>query len=390
MKLHRLPALLAFLSVASLTLTNPSLAQGAATTTPTAAVPAYAAPAAALTSVIDAAARNGFEGVVLVTDIDRVIFERTAGLADRQSGRAHGSSDVWRWASVTKQVATIIAAQLIDEGRLALDNNVASYLGTEALNGDSATRITIRQLLQHTSGLANPNDAPPTNPATTTQIQRPLAASGVTAATPPSANLSATKGLCAAPPKRPPGERMEYNNCDYLVLGAIIEKITGLSFSAVVNQRIAQPLGLAKWGGVETVKGYVDGKSSEAPVRLAGYGAAGAATGSPRDLAALDRALLGDKLLSPAMKAIFWKGEPAYGYAALGVWAFSAPIAGCTQPLALVERRGAIGAVQVRNVLIPAMNKALIVFTNRGDVAFGEIWQGSGLTHDLLSAALCR
>jgi D-alanyl-D-alanine carboxypeptidase len=54
-----------------------------------------------------------------------------------------------------------------------------------------------------------------------------------------------------------------------------------------------------------------------------------------------------------------------------------------------VERRGDIGGVQVRNILAPAKHRALVIFTNRGDFEFGEIWQGSGATFALASAAFC-
>ena len=84
-----------------------------------------------------------------------------------------------------------------------------------------------------------------------------------------------------------------------------------------------------------------------------------------------------------------WTGEPRLGYVALGAWSFPAPLAGCNKPVELVERRGAIGGVQVRNVLAPAIGRALIVFTNSEAVDFGEVWQGKGLSHALLSAAFC-
>jgi hypothetical protein len=55
-----------------------------------------------------------------------------------------------------------------------------------------------------------------------------------------------------------------------------------------------------------------------------------------------------------------------------------------------VERRGDLGGIQVRNILAPGLGRAMAVFTNDATVDFGEIWQGQGLTYDLLSAALCE
>jgi hypothetical protein len=71
------------------------------------------------------------------------------------------------------------------------------------------------------------------------------------------------------------------------------------------------------------------------------------------------------------------------------VWSFPAKLAGCAQPVQLVERRGHIGGIQVRNILIPVRGMAVIAFANSPGTEFGEVWQAKGLTHDLLSAALC-
>ena len=84
-----------------------------------------------------------------------------------------------------------------------------------------------------------------------------------------------------------------------------------------------------------------------------------------------------------------WAGEPRWGYAALGAWAYPAQPAGCSAPVTVVERRGNVGGIQARNLLVPARGLSLIAFTNAADFDFGEVWQGQGFTHDLLAAALC-
>jgi hypothetical protein len=84
-----------------------------------------------------------------------------------------------------------------------------------------------------------------------------------------------------------------------------------------------------------------------------------------------------------------WTGEPRQGFVAPGAWAYPAELPGCAAPVALVERRGAVPGVQVRNLLVPARGVALIVFTPSEGFDFGEVWQGRGFTHALLAAALC-
>ena len=122
---------------------------------------------------------------------------------------------------------------------------------------------------------------------------------------------------------------------------------------------------------------------------MATYGAAGAMEGTARDLLAFNRALLAGRLVSAASRQAMWTGEPKWGYAALGVWAFSTPIAGCAEPVALVERRGYVGGIQARSIIAPARGVSVVMFSNAADFDFGEIWQGQGLSHDLLAAALC-
>jgi CubicO group peptidase (beta-lactamase class C family) len=211
-----------------------------------------------------------------------------------------------------------------------------------------------------------------------------------------SVDAAAALGFCAGAAAAEPGERFAYNNCDYLVLGAVLERATGLPYAALVERQLARPLGLTSVrvpaiGAPpdSPVVGYLASGAAEPPFELGSYGAAGALHGTARDLLAFDRALLAGRLLSPASRAALWAGEPRLGYAALGAWAFPASLAGCAGPVPLVERRGAIGGVQVRNVLAPERGVSVLVFANTEATQFGEVWQGRGFTHDLLRAALC-
>lgn len=341
---------------------------------------------AALERVLAAARRDGFGGTVLVGDADTVLFERSVGLADRARGRPHAPDEVWRWASITKQVTAVLVLQQVDAGRLSLDATIAEVLPD--FRGPAAGKTTVRQLLAHTAGLPNPGDSP-------------AAADDVPAfyRTPPprgrSVHAAAADGYCAGPAKHEPGVRFEYNNCDYLVLGAMLERVTGLSYATLVDRQLARPLGSpglrvrSPGEPADPVVGYLAAGEREPAQDIGTYGAAGALHGSARALLAFDRALLRGELVSAAAREQMWAGDPALGYVALGVWSYPAQLAGCTKSVHLIERRGAIGGVQVRNVLVPDPGIILIAFTNTASVEFGEVWQGKGLTHDLLSAALC-
>jgi CubicO group peptidase (beta-lactamase class C family) len=348
---------------------------------------------ARLDRVVDSAAARGFSGHVLVGAIPAagtsaatppaVLYERVVGLADRARRRPIRADDAWRWASVTKQVTAALVMQQVDSGRIALDEPVTRYLPDFA--GPTGSAVTVRQLLQHTSGLPNPSDTPRDAGMPAFYLGR---GPGV-------GNAAATRGYCATTPKRAPGASFEYNNCDYLVLGAILERVTRRPYASLVRAGIAVPLGLhslrvagAPRDGAP-VLGYEEDGRPEPAFNLATFGAAGALSGTARDLLAFDHALAGHRLVSPSSTAEMWRSDPRLGYAALGAWSFPATLRGCAGAVRLIERRGAIGGIQVRNVIAPERGRALIVFTNSAAVEFGEIWQGAGLSHDLLSAALC-
>jgi CubicO group peptidase (beta-lactamase class C family) len=361
----------------------------------------------ALEQVVRTAESQGFAGTVLVATADSIVYVRAVGVADHASARAHTLDVPWRWASVTKQVTAVLVLQQVEAGRLRLDQSVADVL--PEFRGPTARQVTVRQLLQHTSGLPDPNGTP-AGPDGVPAFYRPAATqpavSGIARARDTqryaarnrreSADRDAALGFCAGAAARPPGDRFAYNNCDYLVLGAVLERVTGLSYAALVERQLAGPLGLASLRVLPRgataptpVVGYLASGAPEPAFDIGTYGAAGALHGTADDLLAFDRALLGGRLLTPASRIALWAGDPKLGYAALGAWVFPATIEGCAAPVRLVERRGAIGGIQVRNVLVIERGVSVIVFTNREAVDFGEVWQRQGLTYALLRATLC-
>lgn len=325
-------------------------------------------------------------GEVALGDAGGSMFDQATGLADRERGRHHRSGARWLWASVTKQVTATLVMQQVEAGRLVLDQPIRAYLPWFA--GPSGDKVTIRHLLLHLSGLPNPNDTKPDAQDVQAFYTETGAATG---------DMARARGFCSGTPVAAPGAGFSYNNCDYLVLGAILEQISGRTFAALVAERIAKPLGLrslklaadkAPHGGGSAI-GYTTGGKRYPPINVATFGAAGALTGTARDLVTLDLALVQGKLLNDASRTILWSGDPRLGYEALGVWSFAAKLRGCAAPVALIERRGDVGGTQVRNVIAPALGRALAVFTNDDSIDFGEVWQGKGLSFDLLSAAFC-
>ena len=322
-----------------------------------------------------------FSGVVMVGEKGETLFATAQGFADREAGRPLSLYDTWRWGSATKMATAILVLQEVEDGSLSLDRTLAEQAPEFA--GEPAGKATLRQLLQHLSGIANPDRGP----ADAAGVPAPFSAD--------SAAKTDARAACAAPAEAAPGARFDYNNCDYVVLGRLLEAKTGKSFCDLFRERIATPAGM-RGAGVppreceETVKGYADAATPEPPVNPAAYGAAGALCGPPRALQAFAAAAMAGKLIGAPMRAEMRKSDAALGYAGLGVWSYEAPLDGCAGPLAIVERRGAVGGIEARLVMAPAIERSLVIFLNRADIPLGEMWTGEGLAYELASAAFCK
>lgn len=330
-----------------------------------------AAEQAAAARVARAAEASGIVGEVLVG------FPTWHASTCRPAKTSCGD-DLWRRASVTKQVVAVLVMQEVASGRIDLDAPVSRYLPT--FRSANAATATVRQLLRHQAGLPNP-DATPDAGGFPSYYTAAFAGS-----------RDPRTGYCAGPVSGPPGGAWTYNNCDYIVAGALLEAVTGRPWQTLVAERIARPLGLRTLGAFptrrRTVTATIDGKP-ELAIRVETFGAAAGLYGSAADLYRLDRALMAGRLLAPAQRDAMWAGDPKLGYMGLGQWAFSARLKGCAAPIRIVERRGEIGGVGVRNFILPDLDRVVIAFTNRGGFDFGEVWQGRGPSFDLLSAAAC-
>lgn len=325
---------------------------------------------------------GGLAGTVLIGRGDRIVYEQAFGTVDPAGGAPHRLGQVWRYASVTKQWTATIAMQEVAAGRLDLDAPIKTYL--PASKAPFADRITPRMLMQHISGLPRTEDSPKGRDDWQEFYLVPPG--------------DARTGLnfCEGPTDRAPPAEFHYGDCDFIMMGAILEKISGKSFARLVRERIATPFGLKSVGlfprRVPTVVGYESGKRESPAFRLENFGAAGALYGTTHDLFRFDRALMTSKLIPDPQRALMWTGDPKLGFAAFGQWAFSSPIKGCgPKPIRFIERRGAIGGVVLRNIIMPELDTVVIMTSNRAeaDALFGEIWQQRGLSHDVLSAAIC-
>jgi len=344
-----------------------------------AAAPSPAVDQAAVDAALDPVMAPG---TVLIARGDTIVYERAFGLVDPTGTVEHQLGQVWRWASVTKQVTATIAMQEVAAGRLDLDAPIIRYLPDS--KAPYAGTITSRMLMQHISGLPRTEEGPVGRDDWSVfySVDRDSPETG--------------RAWCEGPTKRKPGEEFFYGDCDFILMAAVIEATSGKAYGALVAERIAQPLGLQSVGlfprAEPSMPGFAAGKPESTAFRLENFGGAGALYGTTRDLFAFDRALITGRLIPEAQRAQMWDGKPQYGYAALGQWSFSVPLKDCGDtPVRIVERRGFIGGVVLRNIILPDQDMVIIMTSNRAEAeaGFGEIWQQAGITHDVMRAALC-
>jgi D-alanyl-D-alanine carboxypeptidase len=329
-------ALLALAPAASAT-TAATTATGveASRATPVVALPPGVPTDAALQAALDGVVAAGASGIELRVDDGRRTTRLAAGAARLEPRIPMRPDAKVRVGSVTKTFVATVLLQLAAERRLRLDDSLERWLPGLVPGGDT---ITLRQLLNHTSGIFNYTDDEAFIRQLMTDPYRPR--------TP----LELIAVATAHPPLFPPGTGWSYSNTGYVVLGLVVERVTHRPLSAVVRQRILRPLHLRDTFLPDRspaipgyhAHGYVPPTlSDQFPPPLGGpnrwidvahitptwAGAAGALVSTPDDLRRFYRALLGGRLLPPAqladMKAMVEVG-PGFGYG-LGLYTTTTP-----------------------------------------------------------------
>ncbi len=200
------------------------------------AAPAVAAPAdatrATLQRLLDAEHTAGMPGAYGQVRDGRRTYNLATGLADLTTNRPTRPDLRHRVGSVTKTFVATVLLQLVDEHRLRLDDPIGRYL-PQLVGGPVGQQVTVRMLMNHTSGIGNYTNA---------LLSSPQALEGLADTTYEPAQLIAI-GL-GMPSTNAPGARWSYSNTNYIILGQLIAKLTGRPYEQAVQRRILQPLGL--------------------------------------------------------------------------------------------------------------------------------------------------
>ncbi len=255
---------------------------------------------AGIVAALESALANGAPGAMARYSGPDGVRGRAVGVRDRESGAAMDTQARFRVGSVSKTFSGIVLLQLVEEHRLKLDAPVNTYL--EGLLPDN--RITVRHLLSHRSGLADYTDAMfnETVPGFEAVRNRVFSYRELL-------DLS-----LAEPRTTEPGGAYAYSNTNFVVVGMLIEKLTGRPVADAYQRRIIKPLGLRQTTYVHPdtrikgthVRGYLHPDEAGAPLvdsteqTVSWAQSAGAVISSPADLNTFTSALMRGRLLSPA------------------------------------------------------------------------------------------
>lgn len=239
--------------------------------------------------IVDKAVAQGFGGRVVIASGDQVIYDRCAGYSDANEQFPVTEATLFHVASITKYLTAIIILKAAEEGRIGLDQSISSLLPDSSL---AKGKITIRQLLNHHSGLGSSYAA--------------------------EAAFTAEAAISAIGQQPVDAEKIgtfRYSNDGYDLLAIILEQVYAKPYELILKEKITGPAGIAKmigWSEVDKSNPVKVGQPlSELKASLAkrNYGMLGSAglLTTARDLIDLQKAVGREKILNQESLAALHK-----------------------------------------------------------------------------------
>lgn len=203
-----------------------------------------------------AGTENSFSGAVLVAKDGKAIFEKAVGFANEEASVRNKTSTRFNLGSINKSFTSVAIAQLAQQGKLGYTDTIVKHL-PDYPNKAVAERVTIHQLLTHTSGLGDYLDRESLVQAKTLADILPL--------------------FVNQPLAFEPGQKLQYSNSGYVVLGLIIERLSGRSYYDYVKENIFKLAGMTRTDSFER-----DQKVSDLAVGYTSMGPQGQSSGTRR------------------------------------------------------------------------------------------------------------
>jgi CubicO group peptidase (beta-lactamase class C family) len=297
-----------------------------------------------------------FNGSVLVAREGHIVYERGFGFANLEWKILNDPHTKFEIGSMTKQFTALLVLQFVNENRIKLDGYLSDYL--PYYRKDTARRITVHQLLTHTSGVPN-------------FIEEPGFLEGSD-----SRRSYAVKEFaqlhCSGDLQFEPGTKFNYSNSGYFLLGAILEQVSGQTYESLLHERILTPLKMSDSGyaHAETVllnraSGYERSPGGWRNARFYDMSipfAAGALYSTVEDLYLWDQSFYTDRLLPSRLRdLLFGPNLENYGYG----WGILVPAPGLAYAGESIPMHGgAIFGFQSVIQRIPKHHELIVLMDN--------------------------
>lgn len=312
---------------------------------------------------------HNFNGSVLVAKRGRTVYTGAFGMANFGLKVPNTTETKYWIASITKLFTATLVMQLHEQGKLDLDATIGTCLPDYP--GPGRDKVTIRQLLHHTSGIRNYDQV---------RSARDAVENGLPNYQHPYTSQQLMTKFASGPLEHEPGSTFDYNNGDYVILGKIIEKLTGGTYDAVLEQRILAPLAM-KDSGILHQRDIVPGLADDyfyrddikalvpdLPVYPENWYAAGAMYSTLADLRTFADALFAGRLVSRRSLAMMFEPElDDYGF---GLWSYDTKVGG--ESYKVVKRPGQIMGAQAELYHVFQPGVTVIILSNTGTTDLDE------------------
>ena len=303
-------------------------------------------------------------GSVLVADKGKIIFEKGYGLANMDYDIPNSINTVHRIGSITKQFTASLIMQLVEDGKVRLDDKMTKYL--KEYRKDTGDKVTIHHLLTHTSGIPSYTAYPrfwsdsSRNPYTIDDL---------------------ISKFCSGDLEFEPGDRFVYNNSGYVLLAKIIEAVTGKSYEENMKERIFNRIGMKNSyleRPAEIIKNKASGydRSGMNYVNTAYFNVgnavgAGDIASNVIDLYKWDRALYGEEIINETSKRkIFTSNLSNYGYGWI-INKIGNP--SNNDSLTMYTHGGGINGFNSQILRIIENEQLIVILNNTGGAPLGEM-----------------
>ncbi|HEY8896507.1 MAG TPA: serine hydrolase domain-containing protein [Niastella sp.] len=308
--------------------------------------------------------KNNFNGTILIEQHSKTVYRKSFGFANFTFKVPNTTDTKYKIASITKAFTSVLILQLYEQGKIDLENPITTYLPD--YKGAAGNKVSVKQLLNMTSGIRNIDDGVTLESALKygmPQYQLPHTSDEM------------LTNYCSDTLVSKPGTRFDYNNADYIILGKIIERITGKTYDEALKEKILKPLNMSNSGMISQEKiidkladtyfyrDTLNILTNDLPVYTSNWYAAGAMYSTADDIAKFSDALFRGKLLKQeTLNQMFTSGLDEYG---LGVWVYKDYKIN-HRMFTIIKRPGRIIGAQTMLFHILENNSTIIILSNTG------------------------